>query len=237
MSINKNILQAYPDIESSPYYGQYVVGKPINTQYLLHSEGIDPQTGRHLYQDPNHDGIISTAWGTAPGTHGDDRVAEIDLSPVFFGGFGSDLRYKNLMLNLQFSYVRQKGPNIYSAGGSVIGSISNQPAEIVGNYWRQPGDKALFARPTTVGTTSDSYFQSSDGAFTDASFIRLSNLTISYSLPAKILKKAGIQGCNLSIRTNNVFVITSYRGLDPELRSFGAQPVPKIYDAGISLTF
>jgi len=236
ISINKNILLAYPDIERSPYLTKYKVGKALNTQYLLHSTGIDPQTGDHQYEDRNRDGRITANYSVQPGSGDDDRSREIDLSPVFFGGFGSDIRYKGFMLNAQFSYVSQKGQNSYAVA-NVIGTMNNQPAAIAGNYWKKPGDNAQFIRPRTIGTESDSYYNTSDGVYTDASFIRLSNLSIGYNLPASLAAKAGMESCRVFIHTNNVFVITGYKGLDPETKNFGIQPIPKIYDAGISLNF
>ena len=97
---------------------------------------------------------------------------------------------------------------------------------------------ASITKFTTVYSLSDGLFAlNSDGANTDASFIRLSNLSVSYSLPSNWLKKAGAQGCKFFFHTNNLIVITRYKGLDPETQNFGGLPPVKTIIGGINFSF
>ena len=82
-----------------------------------------------------------------------------------------------------------------------------------------------------------SNFYQSDGVYTDASFIRLSNIYLSYNLPEQWINKIGIDDLRFSLSGQNLFVITKYKGIDPETRNFGGMPPAKIVTAGISFTF
>jgi hypothetical protein len=65
----------------------------------------------------------------------------------------------------------------------------------------------------------------------------LSNLSLSYNLPDKIAKKAGMEGCHIFFQGQNIFVITKYKGIDPETQNFGGMPPVKILTGGISFNF
>jgi TonB-linked SusC/RagA family outer membrane protein len=235
MSINRNKLVSYPDFALSPFTTTLKVGMPLNITHVLHYIGIDPQTGNYSFLDKNHDGIIT--WD--PGSPLDDSYPLI-LAPKYFGGVGMNFTYKSLNANLFFNFKNQIGKNAYSEFINPPGSAnSNQPEAIWGKQWQYPGDKsASITKFTTIYSQSDGFFaQSSDGANTSASFIRLSNLSISYSLPNNYLRKASIQGCSLFFHTNNLFVITKYKGLDPETQNFGGLPPVKEIVGGINFNF
>jgi hypothetical protein len=127
--------------------------------------------------------------------------------------------------------------NAYFSSGAVPGSMNNISSDIFNSHWQQPGDKASFARFTESPAASDGYVQTSDRAYTDASFIRLSNVYLTYALPAAQAKKAGMQGCNLFIKTQNIFVLTRYKGIDPETQNFGGLPPARIFTGGLSFNF
>jgi len=64
------------------------------------------------------------------------------------------------------------------------GGFANQSLQVL-NHWQKPGDKARFARYTTQGDQTDNDFTVSDAVYSDASYIRLQNVSISYDLPAQ----------------------------------------------------
>jgi TonB-linked SusC/RagA family outer membrane protein len=231
ISINKNKLVSYPNLALSPYASYYQVGKPLNLVYLLHYTGVDPQTGQYTFEDKNHDGVISTNPGPT-----DDRFIH-NLSPKFFGGFGTDFTFRQLQLSVFFVYKSQIGQNAVSQGSSP-GLPYNQPIEVLGKEWRKPGDIASVARFTTNPTASDNYFLSaSDGGYTDASFIRLKNVSLSYGLPTSYIKKVGMKSFNLYVRATNLFVFTKYKGIDPETQNFGSLPPEKYFTFGATFTY
>ncbi|SRR5579862_680495 len=235
IGINKNTLIAYPNLAQSPYYNSLKIGQSLNEVYLLHYTGVNPQTGQYTYADWNHDGIININGGVAPGTGTDDRYVALNLSPKFTGGLGNNFSYKNWQLSAFFSFTKQMAGNAFN-DGQIPGNISNQSVEVL-NRWQKPGDIAAFARFTTNPQGSDFDYSNSDASYTDASFIRLTNLSISYNLPEHIAKEAGLQGCHLFLQGQNLFVITKYKGIDPETHNFGGMPLSKIFTGGISLNF
>lgn len=230
-SVNKNILVDYPDIEHSPYALQYFIGKPLNAKYLLHYTGINPLNGQYSYEDYNHDGTITGTGDQKPGTGSDDRYITINMDPKFSGGLGNNFKYKNWGLSMFFEYRNQMGLN--SSYGSIVGSMSNIPLEIYNNHWSQPGQQAKYALFTTRYLASNSNIGNSDLAYTDASYLRLNNVSLDYTLPEKLLKNKRI---NIYIRAQNVWTWTRYEGLDPTTQSFGTIPTAKVFVAGFSLT-
>jgi TonB-linked SusC/RagA family outer membrane protein len=233
-AINRNKLVAYPDFAQSPYTSTLKIGQPLNITNVLHFIGVDPQTGQYAFLDKNHDGIIN--W--APGQPGDDSYA-LDLSPKFFGGMGWNFTIASFVINLFFNFKDQVGTNAFRNLGNPPGNVDlNQPMTIVGKQWQYPGDwGASFMRFTTGNFQPYSFFKESDGINTNASFIRLSNLSVSYSLPPAYLEKVRIQNCSLFFHTNNLFVITKYKGLDPETQNFGHLPPIKTIVGGVNFDF
>jgi len=234
-AINQNKLVAYPNFSQSPYTNTFKIGEPLNIQYALHYIGVDPQTGQYSFLDKNHDGDIVVA--IPPGTPPDDRYI-VKLAPRFFGGMGINLSYGALNANLFFNIKDQIGQNAFETVLSPPGyANTNQPASIFGKQWQAPGDIASVQEFTTNSPISFNNFKQSDGAYTDASFVRLSNLSVSYSLSGRYLKNAGLSGCAIFFHANNLFIITKYKGLDPETQNFGGLPPTKTIVGGIKLDF
>jgi len=230
IGINRNKLLAYPNLDQSPYADAFVIGKPINLLKLLHSTGVDVKTGLYTFLDKNKDGITSMNPGST-----DDRLA-YDFGPKFNGGFTNTFSLKNFTLDVICYFIKRRGMNSLIPSGLPGNFLSNAPKAIL-NRWQKAGDVTNTARFTTLSDMTDYYFQSSDGIFTDASFIRLKTLAFSYTLSEQKLKKIGVQNCKVFIQAQNLFTITSYKGLDPETQNFGSLPPEKICTIGISCTF
>jgi len=227
---NKNKLISFPDFEKSPYYGTYEIGKSLYIRKLLKFTGVDPQTGRYTFEDKNKDGSIDRSFGPK------DDLYDYDLNPKFSGGIGNNITFKNWSLSFFFNFVKQIGKNALLTS-NYPGMIANSPVEIL-DRWRKQGDNTNIARFTTVGHVTDGNFHIySDGVYTDASFIRLQNLSISYNFPKNILKPTGMQSCNLFFHGQNLFVITNYKGLDPETQNFGGMPPARIFTAGVQFNY
>jgi TonB-linked SusC/RagA family outer membrane protein len=229
--INRNKLLAYPNIELSPFASKLKVGQPLNMVYLLHFTGVDPQTGEYTVEDKNEDGNFTFS----PGKPNDDSYVRI-LSPKFIGGLGTNFKYRDFNLSLFFNIKKQIGKNAIKLSSNV-GAIGNQPMELIGKQWQKTGDIATYARFTTKSNQGTALYNFSDGLYTDASFIRLSTLSLSYSLPILWIKKAGVKGCSLFANAHNLFVLTNYKGLDPETQNFGGMPPSKTIVGGININF
>jgi hypothetical protein len=231
-SINRNKLVSYPNLALSPYAGTLIVGETLNFRKLLHYTGVDPLTGQYTFSDNTHDGqVIYDYTGKTP-----DDTYVYNINPDFFGGLGMNFSYKDLQLNLFFNVKKQIGRNAISQLPTP-GAMNNQPVEVL-SRWQNPGDIANIARFSTYVYNSDYFYANvSDAAYTDASFIRLSTLSIAYSLPASYIKHIGMQSCSIFLHTQNLFVITQYKGTDPETQSFGSLPPARTLVAGLSLNF
>jgi hypothetical protein len=228
LSANRNVLLAFPNLSQSPYANILFIGKPLYLANSLHYMGVDPQTGQYTFQDRNKDGIVSNNLGPT----GD--LYQIDLTPKYSGGMGSDFSYKGWQLNLFFHFKVQTGNNAF-LNIQPPGGIGNVPAEVL-NRWQKPGDKAAFARFTMNPVSSDFFLATSDAIYTDASFIRLTNLSLSYTLPAGSIKRLGLSNCRFYLKGENILVITKYKGVDPETQYFGGMPPAKIFTGGFQIT-
>jgi len=229
---NHNKLLGYPNLDQSPYKYTYIIGKPLNFIRLLHYTGVDPQTGLYTFADKNKDGAISTTPGPT-----DDRYI-YEMNPKFNAGFNNVVSYKNLELTI-FVYVQNELGN--NALGTQPGGMNNESVLLL-KRWQKPGDVSSVARYTTgtgnSNTTTDGYFHgASDGVFSNASFIRLQNLSLAYTLPERVTSRAGLQQFKIYLRGENLFMITKYKGLDPETQNFGGMPPNKVFTGGVLFNF
>jgi TonB-linked SusC/RagA family outer membrane protein len=233
VSFNKNILLSYPDLEFSSYATQYVVGKSVNDTYLLHYIGLDPMTGQYVYEDHNRDGSINTNPTGRPGAGVDDRYIVMNRDPKFTVGMSNIFRYKDLSLTIDLYYKNQMGISPFYSGVPA-GNMLNIPTEVFNNRWQQQGQSGKYAILTSVtGAPSNGYILGSDLAYTDASFLRLQTVSLSYALPRKLLNGKSL---SLSIDAQNLWVFTRYKGIDPDTQNFGALPQGKTIVAHLSLT-
>ena len=234
ISANRNKLVSYPNFDQSPYWSTYKIGQSLDNRYVYNYTGIDPLTGQFTYTDYNHDGKITANESIPKGTGTDDRYVAVTQAPRFSGGLNNIFNYKNLHLSFVFTFSKQYGTTaVYGYGGT--NNMSKYQYE---HRWQYPGQTdALTARLTSNTVFSDQSFSSSNGYWTDASYIRLRTLAASYSLPQKWVRKAGMSGLSLTFNAQNIFVITKYKGIDPEVFNFGGIPPTRTITAGLSCSF
>lgn len=229
-SINQNKFVSFDGLGSSPFRNSGRIGHPLNGRYVLHFLGVDPQTGTYMFEDKNHDGVINGNYGPA----GD--VYYKKTSPSFSTGFGFNFEIKKISIALFFILKKQEGVNALRQANNPGSFNTNQPVEALGR-WQKPGDITDIGKFSTVNAQDpSSNLVRSDLGYTDASYMRLQNLSLSYSLPDNISKKAGFQ-CSIFLNANNIFTITKYKGIDPETQNFGSMPPAKTVVAGLSFNF
>ncbi|TDE53336.1 SusC/RagA family TonB-linked outer membrane protein [Flavobacterium sp. GT3P67] len=225
-TVLKNKLVSFPDLEASTYRNQFAIGAPLNIRKMYHFEGVNPQTGFYQFKDVNGDGKI---------TADADKTAIVDLNPKFYGGLQNQIRYKNWQLDFLFQFVKQQ--NLNTAAVGFPGMLGNQAAAL-SNHWQKPGDIATYQRFTTGmdagAVAAQINYYSSDGVVTDASFIRLKNIALSYNLPKNWL---GCAACKIVMEGQNLLTFTHYKGADPEFLTTNSLPPLKIVTAGIQLNF
>ena len=224
LSISKNTLIAFPGLEGSTYANQLVIGQPLNMIKVYHSTGVNTQTGLYEFKDFNEDSMIS-----AP----EDKQVIIDLNPKYFGGISNHLSYKKFNLDFLFQFTKQLGA--YYLG--IPGAMGNQSKEVL-KRWQTIGDVTSVQRYTSgrasEGLMAYTYYAQSDAVITDASYLRLKTLALSYEISKKT---AGGFGCEVFLRGQNLFTLTPYKGLDPETRSSSTTPPLRWITLGTQLTF
>lgn len=224
LTIPRNKLIAFPDLDQSSYSNQYIVGEPLTIKKLFHYTGLDPQTGIFTFEDYNNDGIISSP---------DDRQKPVDIGPKFYGGFSNVLTYKNWELRFFFNFKKQKATNNFYYG-TPPGIMVNQSTQVL-DHWQQPGDNAFMQQYTTGGNpdavTAFSNYGLSDAAVSDASYIWLKNVAVSYTLT----DKNHFGKCKVYIQGQNLLTLTNYKGGDPE-QLLGFLPPLRQFVFGIDLT-
>ena len=227
LSLPRNELIAFPNLEGSTYANQYVIGEPLDILLLYNATGVDPQTGIYTFEDVDGDGSI---------TKPNDAKTIANMAPKYFGGFGNSLRYANFSLDFLFQFVKQQGRNFF-AGGTLPGSMTNQPVEVLDN-WQQTGDDASIQLFTTgidqEATLAYVNNSASTASVSDASFIRLKNVSLSYKIP---IPENLNMGCRVNIRAQNLLTFTKYKGPDPETQVFNNLPPLKLITAGIDFNF
>lgn len=227
ITIPKNELLSFPNLEASTYANSLVVGESIYIRKVFKATGIDPDTGAYTFQDFNGDGIIS---------YDDDRQAIVDTSPKYYGGFGNQLSYKNWAFDFLLQFVKQQGKN-YIFTTALPGSFSNLPSEMASHF---PADGVTaVSQQYTVGDNGaavDSWYneQESTAAFSDASYVRLKSIGISYTLPASWSEKFSGQ---LYLQGQNLLTFTHFRGADPENQSTVTLPPLRQFTLGFRLNF
>ncbi|UKT64977.1 SusC/RagA family TonB-linked outer membrane protein [Pedobacter mucosus] len=233
IGFNKNVLLSYPDIARSPYARTYRVGESLDINYMFNYLGVNPLTGQYTFEDYNGDGKSSQNISVLPGTQADDRYIAIFFAPKFSGGLTNQFNYKGISLTANFTFRKQTGINALTN----IGGPTNISAYQYDNRWQYPGQVALTARVTTTSNISDLQIASSNAGYTDASFIRLQTLALGYQFPKKLINKLGVQNLGISVNAQNIFVITGYKGLDPEITNFGSLPSVRTITSSLTCSF
>lgn len=198
-------------------------GLPADTWYLPEWAGVDPENGNPLWYktDENGNRITTAKYGEA------NSVALGSYTPDFFGGFSTFFRWKNLDLNANFTY--SVGGEIYNYARSEFDSDGayvdrNQMKQQKDwSRWEKPGDIATHPKPSYNNKSNS---QKASSRFLEGgSYLKLKNVTVSYNLE---LPKWHIQNLRFFASAENLFTITKFSGVDPE--------IPPRLDANVPLS-
>ena len=226
LTLPENKLLEFPNLENSTYANSYVIGEPITIQKVLRHTGVDPESGTHQFEDFNGDGQISIP---------EDSQAQVDTAPTFYGGLGNTLSYGNFEIDAFFQFSKQKALN-NKVFGTTPGVLGNQPVDVL-DAWQEPGDitntQAFTSGSNPERSLAYFYLSQSDAAYSDASYIRLKNVALSYTIK-KVIKGAG--NAKVFIQGQNLVTWTPYKGQDPE-QTQGFLPPLRWVQLGLSLTF
>ncbi len=240
ISFNRNeILKLYGDKPSTPEgrgNNTLIEGQPIGVFYMYKSLGVDPSSGELVFEDVNGDGVIGD----------EDRQIVGDPNPDFSGGFNNMFTYKNLSLDIfiQYTYGNEIFNGVRQYAENMTISNDNQLVTVK-DRWQEPGDITYVPK---AGVTSNNWVSSH--YIEDGSYLRLKRVSFNYDLPQKYLKKLGgyISSFRIYLRGQNLYTLTPYSGMDPEVNysgisnvvrgvDFFTYPQVRTYTLGIKMNF
>jgi len=193
------------------------IGLPIDTYYMREWAGVDPENGLPLWYKVTRDANGNELERTTTSKYAEATQEKLDkASPDVFGGITTALVWKKFDLNAVFGY---------SIGGKVY-NYSRQEYDSDGTYtdrnqmqlmdgwnrWQKPGDvathpRARYGNQDLGNSTSSRYLESND-------FFRMRSLALGYNFD---LKKYNVRNLRVFLSGENLFVLTKYSGVDPEI--------------------
>lgn len=189
-------------------------GLDADTWYMTEWAGVDSETGKPQWYTTNDKGerVKTSDYGDAS----KNKVVCGSFTPNFFGGFSTDLSWKNIDLSAMFSY--SVGGDIYNYNRSEYDSdgayVDRNQMNLMDGWsrWEKPGDvathpQALYGNNTNSNKGSSRWLE-------DASYLKMKNLTIGYNLA---LPKWHISNVRIYFSGENLFTVTGFSGVDPEL--------------------
>lgn len=220
------------------------VGQPLGAFYLIPWQGVYQQNdgthtaGEAKYEDVSGNGTIGY----------EDRKIVGSSTPKFLFGINNNLRYRNLELNIfiQGSEGNKVFNAVYADIAASNSTVKYPTLAAAANYWTPENTGSTFADPASANKTqieSTQFLQ-------NGSYVRLKNISLSYSLPKDMLKFANLK---LTVSAQNLLTLTHYIGFDPEITStglsttgtsdayggldVGAYPTAKSFSVGLQAIF
>ncbi|MDR0710827.1 MAG: SusC/RagA family TonB-linked outer membrane protein, partial [Prevotellaceae bacterium] len=253
-SRNINKILKLPVEQLNASYGSIArEGYSLHSFYLYDYLGVDPETGDAVYDDwAGTDGKITE----------EDKKIFGNAYPLVEGILKNTVTYKNFTLDFSFYYkykyqIFNYTRSFLESGGSRTVSRTIQKSST--NYWKEE-NKGQYAvnsdgyitevlpRPKSIKNAdgSTNYEQRSTRNLEDGSFIRLQNVTLSYTVPRSLTSRVKIQKATVYATGSNLLLLTKYTGPDPEVNAgsgivqgldFGTPPHPKTILLGVNIAF
>jgi len=242
ISFNRNKLLGFPNLASSTYGSQYVIGKPTSVIIGYRFKDLNPTTGLFEYYDKNGKTTSSPKYGLV--ANGGDEVPIGNREVKYMGGLGNTFTYKHFSLYVFFQFSSQMAPNwlqtIYSSYPPGV-IVSNLPVQAL-SYWKKPGDQTALQKLSvsyfSATTAAAGTFGASSGAYSDDTYLRLKTMSLSYSLSENMLKRIHIHDCRIFVNAQNLLTFTDYKVTDPEqFNQFAIVPLQRIIAFGLNLNF
>ena len=191
-------------------------GKDIIDGTSIIREGVDPETGEEQWvlNTKNEDGSLNK--GLTKDPRKAQRVVIGKPDPKLTGGWRNSVSWKGLELNLLFNF---------SLGGKIFDTMRTSFTDTDGyaiyynssvdqlNRWQKPGDV------TDVPRRINNYEYGNYGSsrfMKDLNYLRLKNMSLSYTLPAQLTRRAQMENVRLFVSGSNLLTLTSYKNVDPE---------------------
>lgn len=247
-------------------YGNAVIGKPLNQIKAYKTDGFYNSldevrryyqaNGKYLplYYIDNVDGVFFQGMRRLVDLNGDGKISNADTYfaasplPLAHGGITNEIRWKQFDLNIFFNY---------SLGRHIIKQYDDlclSPDALGGTLLLDLGKAAFWESPESVhpdyprlqlyDKNNVSFSGNFDCDIEKVNMIRLKQLTLGYNLHEKVAKRIGISGARLFLTFENLFMLTNYSGLDPEIVDImsgkdllQSYPLPRKFTVGLTLNF
>lgn len=232
-SYNKQVVGGLPG-DGEIRSGNYITANGTKTSefFVYRYAGVNQGNGNLLFYDVNGNLTENPVTG--------DRVRTgKNYLPEYQGGFGFDLNYKGFYANTSFTYVANIWRFDFDYSGlmdpTTLGSF-NVSNELL-NAWTPTNTNTVVPSLTATNIALDG---DSDRFIVDASYLRLRNVQIGYTLPKSVLAGTFIDNLSVYVQGENLVTFSKWRGWDPESNRAGDQyqyPTPRIYTLGIDVKF
>ncbi len=227
---NSYITMLAKDYPINVFYG-YVTDGIFQNQSEVNAHAVQPgaEPGDIRFRDLNNDGVIND----------NDRTVIGNPNPSWLFSMNNSLSYKGFELLVFLQGIA--GNKIYNANNidnTGMAAAYNQTIDVL-ERWQGEGTsnsmpRAVFGDPNQNTRVSDRFVE-------NGSYLRLKNITLSYTFPKQWLQKARIENARLSLSCENVATITGYSGFDPEVGINGIDqnryPISRTFSVGLNFNF
>jgi len=238
------------------------VGYAVDSYYGFTYLGVNPANGNPLYRKGNgqviqgeektqvyynYDPANPTAEVTASSLSATtDKTVLGSYLPAYFGSINNTFTYKGVDLGFYFTY--SGGNDIYDATRqeNLLNQVFNNNGTEILNRWTTPGQITNTPR-LQYGASSNTFIETSTNASTrfleDGKYLRLQEATLGYSFPKTWVQKIKLSKLRVYGQVQNAFILTHYKGLDPEVSSTGqgvdynSNPRPRTFVVGLNVGF
>jgi len=218
------------------FASSYVLGHSIHQVLRYTYKGVDPTTGNPLYKNVSKDTLTFTPNYTT------DRSLATEGDPTWYGGVQNEFQYKGWNFSFFVQVTKQVG-EIYPSGVQTGPGLPGAPGAL-GNVsawwlkagmWQNPGDNARAPKASTLYSVY-SYMGGSTYAYGDNSFVKLRNISLSYTLPTGWISPLKLTSCRLYLQAQNVLTLTKNKiAFDPETGT--SMPPLRVITAGLNCSF
>ncbi|MDR0333823.1 MAG: SusC/RagA family TonB-linked outer membrane protein [Dysgonamonadaceae bacterium] len=222
--------------------GSFFMGEGLEfrTWRLRKFAGINDEGRPMWYRRDNETGETSTTTVYSDGTF----YASGSSQPKLLGGFGTNLGWKDLHLNLAFAY--RLGGYAMDSGYQTLMQVPNTSRTGFNfhrdtyNSWTAENPNNSYAR--WMFDDRSSFTSASDRWLSKADYLSLQNVTVGYNLPRKIAQQLDVQGVSVSLGVDNPFILTARRGFIPTrdfdgALDFGYYPEMTRYTFNLNISF
>lgn len=227
---NSYVTMLAKDYPINVFYG-YVTDGIFQNQSEVNTHAVQPgaEPGDIRFRDLNNDGVINDS----------DRTVIGNPNPSWLFSMNNSLSYKGFELSVFLQGIA--GNKIYNASNidnTGMAAAYNQTTDVL-KRWQGEGTsnsmpRAVFGDPNQNTRVSDRFVE-------NGSYLRLKNITLSYTFPKQWLQKAQIENARLSLSCENVATITGYSGFDPEVGINGIDqnryPISRTFSLGLNFNF